>query len=133
MGTLSERARQKVAGPAWDKLRNQFNRITHAILDVDSNAHGELTTVYVKFTIDSAPDSRVYAVVWVKSSKHLTLGLALPPGSDAVGLGPAPKGMAYRGVTRYITIGPGDRVPEDLPEWAAKAYEAVKSNASHLI
>ena len=89
MGVLSQRIIAKVSGPAWEPLRGQFMQIARSLLAVSPVADSELMTSYVKFTINVAPQSPVYAAVWLKSSKRLIVGLALPEEYEAVELGRA--------------------------------------------
>lgn len=126
MGTISDKALEKVAGPAWDALRTQFNEITEILLSVDPDTFADLTTIYIKFTLTNAASSPVYAVMWVKSSKQLVVGLALPEDMHSEGLGPAPKGMNYKSLTGYFAVEPGTPVPVELAGWAKEAFENVK-------
>jgi hypothetical protein len=126
MGTISDKALAKVAGPAWDPLRLQFSEITETLLSVNSVSFADLTTIYIKFTLTSETSSPVYAVMWVKSSKQLVVGLALPENCAAVGLGPAPKGMTYKGLTGYFCVSQGMLVPVELADWAKRAYQNVQ-------
>ncbi len=84
----------------------------------------ELTTIYVKFCV-SAARRDVYAVAWLKTSKQLVFGFSLSEDAEAPELGPAPKGMAYKGLTRYLTMQPGESLPGAFPDWARLAYETV--------
>ena len=127
MSQLSQRAIDKVAGPAWDELRDQFNSVCETLLGVSEAARGDLTTIYIKFTVSPEPTSPVYAVLWVKSSKQLSVGLALPESDVPDVLGPAPAGMRYKGLTGYFSVAAGEGVPIELSTWAAKAFENIAS------
>jgi hypothetical protein len=129
MGILSQKAIDKVSGPAWDQLREKFFTVSDQLLSVAPDSKGELTTIYVKFSIAGKPSSPVYAVVWVKTSKALTVGLALPEGYQDDELGPPPQGMRYKGLTKYFTITPADEVPGRLRELADVAYRHVVSQS----
>jgi hypothetical protein len=129
MGILSQKAIDKVGGPAWEKMREKFFTVSDQLLSVAPESRGELTTIYVKFSITGEPSSPVYAVVWVKSSKALTVGLALPEGHQGDELGPPPQGMRYKGLTKYLTITPADEVPGRLRELADAAYRHVVSQS----
>jgi len=76
MGILSQRIIAKVSGPAWESLRGQFMQISRLLLAASPQADSELMTSYVKFTINAAPQSPVFAAIWLKSSKRLIVGLA---------------------------------------------------------
>lgn len=122
---LSSDALQKVSGPSWDPLRDLFCNLSETLLNASPSARGELTTIYVKFQVASAPSSPVFAVVWLKSSKKLTVGLALPEDLTFAMLGPAPKGMTYKGLTKYFSLEPGESLPEQLAEWSKIAFETA--------
>ena len=122
MNQLDERAIRKVSGPAWRPLKEAFLQISEDLLAVSEDAVGELTTIYVKYCcFNSGRD--VYAVVWLKSSKYLVVGLSLPDDFDSPGLGDAPTGMQYSGLTKYFILSPGGDVPSILSEWAKMAYK----------
>ena len=57
------------------------------LLEASPDAQAELLSQYVKFTTTAAPNGPAYAVVWLKSSKRLIVGLALPEAYEAEGLG----------------------------------------------
>jgi len=125
MSQLSQRAIEKVAGPAWDGLRDQFNSICETLLGVSEDVCGDLTTIYIKFTVSPEPTSPVYAVLWVKNSKTLSVGLALPESDVPETLGPAPAGMKYKGLTGYFSVAAGEAAPDELSTWAADAYRNI--------
>ena len=130
MGELSTRAVERVNRPAWAELRNLFMRISRALLDPAPDCRGELTTIYVKFMVAGGPSSPVYAVVWLKTAKRLTVGLAMPPGVESGKLGPAPTGTTYQGLTKYFVVERGDSVPDEISQWAALTYRNVLSRLS---
>lgn len=132
MGVLSQRAIAKVSGPAWEQLRGQFLQTARLLLAVSPDADSELLTTYVKFTIASEASSRVFAAVWLKSSKQLIVGLALPEEYDAAGLGPALPSTMYRGLTKYFVVERGNAVPKGLAEWARLAYQNASSAVESL-
>lgn len=123
MGVLSERARKKVAGPAWNAIRPAFEEINDALLSVSPDSFADLTTVYIKYCVSSDPTARVFAVIWVKTSKELVVGLALPDDLEDARLSGAPPGTTYKGLTRYFAIKSGDSVPDSIGDWARSAYE----------
>jgi hypothetical protein len=127
MGELSQRIISKVSGPAWEQLRGQFMQMARLLLAVAPEADGELMTTYVKFTVHTAPQSHVFAAIWLKSSKRLIVGLALPEEYDAAELGPALPGTMYRGLTKYFVVEHGSAAPAGLAEWAKTAYQNAMS------
>ena len=127
MGELSQHTIAKVSGPAWEHIRGQFMQIARSLLAVAPDADSELFTTYVKFTINSAPQSPVFAAIWLKSSKRLIVSLALPENYEAAGLGPAPPTMTYKGLNKYFVVERGGVVPNGLAEWAKIAYQNALS------
>jgi hypothetical protein len=130
MSELPQHAVAKVSGPSWEPLRKQFLEIGRLLLEAAADARADLLSQYVKFTASAAPDSPAYAVVWLKSSKRLIVGLALPEACEGDGLGgPLPK-TTYRGLTRYFVVEAGAPVPRGLAAWAKTAYRHVLSAAA---
>jgi hypothetical protein len=124
-GTLSEKALARVSGPGWATLRTAFIRISECLLSPSPEAYGDLTTIYVKYTLSKMPSSMVYAVVWVKSASRLTVGLALPDEIDSDWFITAPKGMTYRGLTKYFVVEKDAEVPKELAEWSIMAHRHI--------
>jgi hypothetical protein len=119
MGTLSQEAIERVSGPAWTTLRPAFLDISEKLLAVAPEAVGSLTTIYVKYQVSAAPNANVFAVVWLKTAKNIVVGLSLP--DDC-------KSPKYRGLTGYFQIKPGMAIPDELPKWAAKAYQKASAD-----
>jgi hypothetical protein len=126
---LSLDAIKRVSGPAWLTLKPLFLDISDVLLKVSTDSRGVLTTIYVKYQTTSDPSSPVFAVAWLKSSTQIVLGLALPDAVESPMLGPAPKGMSYRGITKYLTLKPGDDAPPELCLWAKQAFLNVVAAA----
>ena len=129
MSELSQHTIAKVSGPAWESLRGQFMQISRLLLAVSPDAGSELMTTYVKFTIHSASQSPVYAAIWLKSSKRLIVGLALPEEYEAEELGPSLPGTMYKGFNKYFVVERGSAVPKGLADWAKTAYQNALSAA----
>src|SRR5438045_842418 len=102
MGQLAEEAIKRVSGPAWQPLRETFIQLSGTLLSVSPDAYGVLTTIYVKYQVDRSPNAPVYAVAWLKTSKEIVVGLALPEEFQCDNLGPAPSGMKYKGINKYF-------------------------------
>jgi hypothetical protein len=127
---LSNDAIQRVSGPAWKPLKQPFLDMSETLLNAAPDCVGVLTTIYVKYQVARAPNSAVFAVTWLKNSKQIVLGLALPEEFESPLLGLAPTGMKYKGITKYLTFKPGEQVPSQLAEWASAAFANVsKENA----
>lgn len=125
MERLSDDVKQKIAGAAWDGLREKFYDACNRILNASPSATGELTTVYIKFAVSAEPNAPVYAVIWLKNSRKWIIGLALPDDVNAGEFVDPPK--RYAGLTKYFYITPEDPVPSSLDAWAVRAWEFVNS------
>lgn len=125
---LDERAVQKVSGPTWEPLREDFLEISEKLLSVSQDTASQLTTIYVKFCTTSAMNE-VYAVVWIKTSKKIVVGLSLPEDVEDARLGPPPKGHTYKGLTKFFTVTHDDPIPGGLLRWAKLAYETASGSA----
>ena len=129
IGRLDENAVDRVRGPAWNALRAAFLDASRVLLAVSPEATSELTTIYVKFCT-SAAKNVVYAVVWLKNSKQIIVGLSLPGDDGSPLLGPPPPGTQYKGLTKYLTIRAGGAVPDALADWARQAFIAACGNGN---
>lgn len=139
MRELPQHIIAKVSGPAWEQLRRQFIEIGRLLLTVSPDAHSELLTTYVKFTINTVPqrhvvqaqpsfgEQRVFGAVWYKNSKRLIVGLSLPEQYEAEELGPPLPGTTYKGLNKYFVVERGGAVPKGLAEWAGPAYQNALS------
>ncbi len=125
MGNLSSKVIEKVAGPSWDGNREMLMDIFNTLLSVSSDTRGELATSYVKCTVTDEEVSPVFGVVWIKTSKKIIIGLALPESFESHKLVAAPPGTVYKGLTGYFTLTQDDDVPFELSRWADVAYNSV--------
>jgi hypothetical protein len=123
---LDPKAIERVSGPSWEGLRDKFLAISRALLDVAPETDSELTTIYVKFRTKHGPPGKVFAVVWLKKSTELVVGLALPSDVTDDVLAAAPAGHKYPGLTAYLRLRPTDAVPDGVKAWAKAAYENVQ-------
>lgn len=126
MDRIDPRITRKMSGPSWQRLRRQFNEINDALLAVSSTARGELTTIYVKY-LDDNIGPQPYAVLWLKKSTELVVGLAVPDGYCAAELRPPFSGYKYANLTAFMRISVEDVIPPEFARWASDAYEHVKS------
>ena len=122
---LDARASKRINGPSWAGLRRQFRKIHQALLSVSPSARGELTTIYVKYVADEI-GNQPYAVVWLKKSTELVVGLALREGYEAAELRPPLPGYKYARLTAFLKITPQDAVPGEFLRWASDAYSQTK-------
>ena len=125
VGSLDQRVTERISGNAWGEVRDLFYKVSDALLAVSDSAYGELTTIYVKYKPSPDATAPVYAVVWIKSSKQLIVGLALPDHVAHPTLGKAPQGAKYKGLTKYLTVRPGDQIPDEFSEWARTAFDGI--------
>jgi hypothetical protein len=121
---LDAKVSNRIRGATWDGIRELAYEASRVLLSVSPDAASELTTIYVKFC-PTPSKNNVYAVMWLKTSREIVIGLAIPDGREVANLIPAPMGMKYKGLTQYLTLHPGDVVPEALNEWARLAYSST--------
>lgn len=123
---LDQRANNRIAGPGWDKIRAQLEKIHRALVSVSPTARGELTTIYVKYGTEET-GAQPYAVLWIKKSTELILGLALPEEYTIGALTPLATNLKYLGLTVYLRFDVQSQVPNLLSQWAQDAYAHVRS------
>ena len=124
MERLDERAVERISGPSWDAIREHFERLHTELIAVSPTARGELTTIYVKYISDDTA-GRPYAVVWIKKSTELVIGLSLPDDARTNLLSDAPRGCKYAGLTAYLVVRPSDELPAEIGDWVRRAYQEV--------
>jgi hypothetical protein len=124
---LDTRAIERVSGPSWEALRQSFFEVSRILLAVSADATSELTTIYVKYCTSSV-GTQVYAVVWLRTSKEIVIGLSLPGTTESCPLGAPPQGTKYKGLTKYLTVRAGDVIPEQFPDWARLAFLTAKAS-----
>lgn len=108
-------------------MREPFEWIHSRLVAASPTARGELTTIYVKYASDETA-GRPFAVVWIKKSSELVVGLSLPENIRPGWCGEAPRGYKYSGLTGYLTVHVGDTFPEDFESFVRLAYNnMVKS------
>lgn len=129
LAKLDPRAVKRVSGESWDTMRAQIHDAAAVLMAVSPTAQNELTTIYVKFTTKETGDAP-YAVMWIKSSKELTIGFSLPEDYAADGLGDAPKGCKYGGLTRYFQLANGGTLPSNVSRWSEAAYLHAKATSN---
>ena len=118
---LDARANKRLSSKAWNKIRPQLESIHRALISVSPTASGALTTIYIKYSTKET-GMQPYAVLWVKKTTELILGLALPEEYDVGQLAPIGQNLKYAGLTKYLRFVPDSKVPESLVRWAEDAY-----------
>jgi len=102
-------------------MRATIASVPTARLSPSPTCSGELPTIYVKY-MDSRIAPTPYAVMWIKKSSSIVVGLTLPTTVNVPLLASAPAGCKYAGLTRYLCLKAGDEVPAELTSWAKEAY-----------
>lgn len=125
MSVVDPRIAERLRGPTWDGIRASFVELCDRVLEVSPTSRAELTTIYVKFAVSNEPTSPVYAVAWVKTSKNVVIGFALPESVIDDDLTEAPHGMMYKGITKYYRLSASTPIPSKISEWARAAYQNV--------
>jgi hypothetical protein len=82
-----------------------------------------LTTIYVKYSTPQT-GGRPFAVVWLKKSSELVLGLSLPPETEVECAVEIPK-LKYSGLTTYLRFEADGEIPSQLCEWAKLAHQHI--------
>ena len=123
---MDPRAIKRISGPSWEELRPKFYLICDALLSVSNDAFAELTTIYVKISLKNPKGNLTYAVVWIKHSSEITVGLSLPDGIKSKRLFAPPKRMKYTNLTSYFMVKKGEKVPAEIYKWANLAYENIQ-------
>ena len=118
---LDKRAADRISGPAWDEIRAVITLAHSALVSPSESCSGELTTIFVKY-VDASAGTMPYAVMWIKKSSSIVVGLTLPTTVNVPLLASAPAGCKYAGLTRYLCLKAGDEVPAELASWAKEAY-----------
>lgn len=126
MDRMDTRAVQRVGGPAWEQMRLTFEAVSERLLGVCPTATGELISTYVKYASELETKGQPYAVVWLKKASEIVIGLALPEPLCSPKLTAAPPRHVYKGLTGYLTLRPGEPLPDELTQWACMAFESRK-------
>lgn len=127
MERVDERTIRRLNGPAWAKIRPLFKEVSDTLLSVCSTTWGELVTVYIKYASVTETDGQPYAVVWVRKSTEMVVGLSMPDSFRSAELTDAPPRHVYNGLTGYLRLTPGDPLPDEFGIWAAMAFENRKA------
>lgn len=123
---LDPRACAKVAGKAWAPLQPVFMAASTALLCADDNATSHLTTIYVKYEVPCGDAVIPFAVVWLKRSSELVIGLALPEDYQHTRLLPPVPGYSYPNLHKYLVLRQGDELPADFAMWAELSAKRIQ-------
>lgn len=126
MERLDLRAIDRISGPSWKSLRPSFEKIHETLIGVGPEVNGELTTIYIKYPV-SKTNSNPFAVVWIKKSTELIVGLALPATSIPPEFSGPPAGCKYARLTGYFKVTATSLLPVELPQLAKIAYQHTKN------
>jgi hypothetical protein len=102
------------------------SKYASSALSLGGDITAELTTIYVKYKYSPDAMSEIFAVVWVKNTTQIVVGLAFPEDKIPSELSPAPARHNYRPLNGYFVLRPGDALPASFPDWARQAYEYRK-------
>jgi hypothetical protein len=131
MDRLDQRALQRLQGPSWDGLRSQFELIHDALVATSPNVQGTLTTIYIKYACSAA--ELPFAVLWVKNSKQLTLGLSIPDDYSDLAFVEPPAKHNYSGLNRFIVVNNEGLVPENIADIAAVAFRCRQGRQNEAV
>ena len=118
---LDVKAMDRVSGPAWKTIRPHFDGVNAALLQVSPTVRGELTRIYIKYTT-AETGSQPFAVMWVRSSSEIVIGLALPADFCVGEIRKPLKPIAYSGLTTYVCLSAKDELPTGIGAWSIAAY-----------
>jgi hypothetical protein len=118
---LDMRATNRVSGPAWKTIKPHIDVVNAALLGVSPTSRGELTRIYIKYTT-AETGCQPFAVMWVRSSSEIVIGLALPPDFHIGKIRAPLKPIAYSGLTTYFCLSARDAFPAGIETWSAAAY-----------
>ena len=129
LSRLAPKVIERIGRPSWALIRPKFEAIHAALIAVSETTCGESKGAYVKYVADIG--GQPFAVVWLKKSTELLIGLALPE-SQCVDVGLQSTGITYRGLTAFLRLETGQSIPEQFGEWAQSAYLNCPSCPSGL-
>jgi hypothetical protein len=112
----------RIRSERWDGVRAPFQRMHRHLLSLGECVQAELTTIYVKYTYSADPTAAVFAVIWLRNSKQIDVGLALPEGQVPGALASSVRGLRYPPLNAFFCVSAGDPVPNGFEEWAQAAY-----------
>ena len=121
---LDPRAIERISGKAWDGVRSHFASIHEAIIAASPSARGALTTIYIKYTSDETGQNP-FAVLWVKSSAELVLGISLPDTASLPQSLLARSTPNYKNMTAFLRFTAADSVPNKLAGWLAESHKRI--------
>ncbi|MFZ2874283.1 MAG: hypothetical protein WAZ94_07345 [Phycisphaerales bacterium] len=122
---LDPRAAAKISGAAWTRLRPLFLQVHHDLVACGAEVKSELTTIYVKYTRSSDERNAPFAVVWIKKSTELIVGVSAP--ADAVGSPWSSQlpGLQYAGLTAFLKVSDPSALPSDFRVIVQAAFDNV--------
>src|SRR5262245_42829514 len=126
---LDPKAVERISGEAWQSMRPLFDRLNDELLSVSPTVTGVLTTIYIKYASPET-SAQPYAVVWVKKSTEIVVGLSLPSDFGADGLVEVPHGYKYAGLTKYLVLRKGAELPPSFGDWVRQAYSHISARKS---
>lgn len=117
------RIAKKLRTAAWDDLRPLYEKMHRTLLSLDEHVAAELTTIYVKYKYTDELLAQVFAVIWLKTTKRIDVGLALPNDAFDKELMSPPPRLRYPPLNAFFSLQAGDELPKEFCTWARQAYE----------
>ena len=114
---------ERLRSEAWNDLRPLFDEMHCTLLSLDEQVAAELTTIYIKYKYTDELLSQVFAVIWLKTTKRIDVGLALPKDAFDKELMSPPPRLRYPPLNAFFSLQAGDELPKEFSTWARQAYE----------
>lgn len=130
MGKDDPRIWERLDSNGWDPLRPTFEEMHNCLLSLDKKAAAQRTTIYVKYKYEDTPFSDVFAVIWIRTTKHLLVALCLSDEAIEPPLEPPHEKFTYPPMNAYFQINQGEYVPEKFTEWARLSFDHRKTLAT---
>ena len=120
---IDPKAINRIKGESWGGLRPLFIEVSNSLLEVNDGIQNELTTIYVKFFKIVDGNQVIFAVVWIKTSKQMVIGLSLPENIKCDSFVKTPKGCIYKGLTKHLVIESDGIIPSNFKMLCKKAFD----------
>ena len=121
MGRIDPRILERIKGPAWQASRPTIEEAMNRLLAASPDAWAELTTVYIKF-LRKPGNKSPYAVLWIKKSTEIILGLAVKQADVRGKLEGPMQGYKYAGLNGFIRLHSDRELPPEFDDWVKQAY-----------
>lgn len=123
MGRDDPRIWEKLDSKGWDPLSPVFEKMHTCLLGLDEKVAAQRTTIYVNYKYEDLPFSKVFAVVWIRTIRHLLVALRLPEDTMRPPLEPPPAKFKYPPMNAYFQVNQGQQIPDQFSDWARISFE----------